>query len=420
MAHAEKRWSKKDKRWYYRVKYKLPNGDWGSASRDDYGNRFKTEREAERYGHALETDVERKKFVNPRDGQITVQQWSEVWVKSLDVGNRSDTTYKQRLRTVILPEWGSSSVRDITTIAYTTWEKELRTRYAPAYVKSVRSVFRTMLDDAVTSKVIGDNPIPTQAARRRGKFKGKPREDTTIIATPRQVYLMAHNARQIRGLSGYALVLTLAYVGLRIAEAAGLRRDDVVLPDDGSPAWILLRSQSQYVNGRLTQVDCKYGSAGDLILPPFLADLLAELLKSHDSEWVFPAPKGGKLLLGSEFYSDSWRRFVDGWEVPAGRRKLPSSYPAMRAVAGVADIVPHGLRHSMKVWLDEQRHPRIAVEHRMRHVMPGVEATYSHCTMQMQLDIASGLQELWESSQRVVVDRREWEPPRPLRSGEGK
>jgi integrase len=86
---------------------------------------------------------------------------------------------------------------------------------------------RTMMDDAVESKVIGPIPVPTQAARRRGKFKGKSREDTTVIATPRQVYLMACNARGWRGLSGYALVLTLAYVGLRIAEAAGLRRDDV-------------------------------------------------------------------------------------------------------------------------------------------------------------------------------------------------
>ncbi|WNI19115.1 tyrosine-type recombinase/integrase [Actinacidiphila sp. ITFR-21] len=420
MAHAEKRWSKKDKRWYWRVKYKLPDGSYTSASTDDFGNRFTTERAAERYGHAMETDVERKTFINPRDGKITVAEWAELWLASIEVGNRSDKTYRQRLRTVILPKWGAASMRDVSTIAYTTWEKGLRTRYSAAYVKSVRSVFRTMMDDAVASLVVGSNPVPTQKAARRGKFKGKVREDTTVLATPRQAYLMACNAREHRGLSGYALVLTIAYVGLRIAEAAGLRREDVVLPDDGSPAWILLRAQHQYVDGRPAQVDCKYGSKGDLILPPFLADLLRELLKSHTSQWVFPAPKGGKMLMGSEFYSDSWRRFVDGWEAPAGRRRLPSSCPPMRAVVGVEEIVPHGLRHSMKVWLDEQRHPRIAVEHRMRHVVPGIEGTYSHCTPQMQADIAAGLQDLWVASQRVVVDVREWEAPRAPRRAGGK
>lgn len=417
MAHAEKRWSRKDKRWYWRVKYKLPDGSYGSASRDDFGNKFTTERSAEKYGSALEADVDRKAFVNPRDGKITVTEWAELWLASLEVGNRSDGTYRQRLRTVILPEWGEHHMGDITTIAYTTWEKELRTRYAESYVKSVRSVMRTMMDDAVASKVRGDNPVPTQAARRRGKFKGKVREDTTVIATPRQTYLMARNALEWRGLSGHALVLTLAYMGLRIAEAAGLRREDVILPEDGSPAWILLRTQHQYVDGKPVQVDCKYGSSGDLIVPPFLASLLRELLESHSSEWVFTTPRGNKMLLGHEFYSDAWRRWVDGWVHPEDRRLRRTSCPPMRAVAGIENIVPHGLRHSMKVWLDEQRHPRVAVEHRMRHVMPGVEGTYSHCTLQMQLDIAAGLEDLWGASQRVVVDRREWESPRLFRQG---
>jgi integrase len=416
MAHAEKRWSKKDGRFYWRVKYKLPNGKYASASRDDFGNRFKTEGLAEKYGHAMETDVERKVFLNPRDGKVKVGAWSELWLESIEVGNRSDTTYRQRLRTVILPEWRDVDMGDVTTIAYVTWEKSLRKRYAASYVKSVRSVFRTMMDDAVASKVIGANPVPTQQAARRGKFKGKSREDTTVLATPRQALLLARNARDLRGLSGYVLVLTIAYAGLRIAEAAGLRRKDLILPGGDSPAWILLRTQHQYVDGKPAQVDCKYGSSGDLILPPFLRELLRELLKSHTSDWVFPAPKGGKLLLGSEFYSDGWRRFVDGWEVPAGRRKLPTSFPAMRAVAGVEDIVPHGLRHSLKVWLDEQKHPRIAVEHRMRHVVPGIEGTYSHCTMPMQLEIATDLQKLWEQSLAVPDDDGEWESPRPLRT----
>jgi hypothetical protein len=99
MAHAEKRWSKKDKRWYWRVKYKLPDGTYGSASADDFGNRFTTERSAERYGHALETDVARKRSSiraterSPSSRVVPVCGW-----QSIEVGNRSDKTYRQRLR----------------------------------------------------------------------------------------------------------------------------------------------------------------------------------------------------------------------------------------------------------------------------------------------------------------------------------
>ena len=46
----------------------------------------------------------------------------------------------------------------------------------------------------------------------------------------------------------------------------------------------------------------------------------------------------------------------------------------------------------------------------MGHVLQGVEGTYSHVTLPMELKIAETLQTLWEESQRVVVDRREYGP----------
>ncbi|MDI5966189.1 tyrosine-type recombinase/integrase [Streptantibioticus silvisoli] len=416
MAHAEKRWSEKDKRWYWRVKYKLPNGKWGSASKDDYGNRFTSERAAEKYGSACETDVDRKVFINPRDGKIAIGEWSARWIESLEVGNRSEETYRQRLRSVILPYWRDVPVGDVLTISYVTWEKSLKDRYSHEYVKSVRSVFRTMMDDAVTSKLRADNPVPNRQARRRGKYQGKPREDTTVLATPRQALLLARNGRQLRGLTGYVMPLTIAYMGLRISEMVGLRRDHLLLEDRGEGARLLLQEQHQYVNGKSAQVDPKYGSTGSLIIPPFLVDLLRELLESHSSDWVFTNTQGGQLSTKAAFYKRVWRPMVDGREKVATTVKRTDLLPGLRAVADVEDIVPHGLRHSQKVWLDEAGHPKVAVETRMRHVIPGVEGTYSHVTLGMELKIAETLERLWAESQRVVVDRREYEPPRSPRS----
>jgi hypothetical protein len=44
----------------------------------------------------------------------------------------------------------------------------------------------------------------------------------------------------------------------------------------------------------------------------------------------------------------------------------------------------------------------------MGHVLQGVEGTYSHVTLAMELAIAGYLQKLWEESLKVVVDRREF------------
>ncbi|WP_078489690.1 hypothetical protein [Streptomyces bikiniensis] len=74
-------------------------------------------------------------------------------------------------------------------------------------------------------------------------------------------------------------------------------------------------------------------------------------------------------------------------------------------------MTPHGLRHGGKVWLDEEgRHPRVAVEERMGHEVPGVEGTYSHTTLGMELAIADTLERLWWESLRPVLDVREHGP----------
>lgn len=415
MAYSEQRGKDKNGRMRYRGRYKLPTGKWASVSKDEHGQAFFTARAAENYAQGLEVDVRRKTFINPRDGRITIGDWSKLWIDSIEVDERSDDTYRQRLRTVILPEWEPVPVADVTQVAVTTWEKELRSRYAPSYVKSVMSVFRIMMDDAVASKVRADNPVPERKKQRRGKYKGHRKEDTTVLATPRQALLVARNARELHGLGGYVMVLTIAYAALRISELAGLRREYLHLEDRGEGARLEVAEQHRYRNGQASQVPPKYGSTGGLILPPFLAELLAEQLESHKSEWVFTAPKGGKLYTSASFYTQLWRPWVDGREQAVDRLGRKGRLPAVKAVAGVENLVPHGLRHSHKVWLDEGKHPRVAVEERMRHVLPGVEGTYSHTTLPMELDIAAYLQRLWESSTAAVDHHREWEKPRPPR-----
>ena len=413
MAHAERRWSKKDKRYYWRVKYKLPNGRYTSASRDDYGNRFKTEALAEKYGHAMETDIDRKVFVDPRDGRTTIGAWSEIWLASLEVDHLSDRAVRSRLRAVILPEWEHTAVADLTTIAYTTWEKGLRGEGRAANsIRGIRSTFRAMLTDAVTSKVIGSNPIPEGKARRRGKYQPKKSaDDEKVFADARQALYVARNARALRGFGMYVMVLTSFNTGMRIGELAGLRCADLALSDTAdSGARIALAHQSQYVGGKPTLVPAKYDSGRSLIIPEFLAELLRELTDGRPPDaFVFTAPKGGRLLIGGDFYSDAWRPIVDG-RAPIPSSRGHAARPGIRPVLGVEGLTPHGLRHGHRVALDEAGHPRVAIEERMGHEVPGVEGTYSHTTITMERKIAETLQTDWEKSLRPDVRQRGYGP----------
>jgi integrase len=410
MAYGEKRtYDKRTRKWRYRGRYKLPNGDWGSVSRDDNGQPFYSKRAAEQYAHGLETDVRRKSFINPRDGRTTVAEWADAWLPSLDVGPLSEKEYRLRLKNHVLPEWGKVAIGDLSPTAITTWEKKLRQRLSKNYADGIVSVFRTLMDDAVTEKLRGDNPVATRKSGRRGKYKPKPK-DERVIATPRQVLLIARNALEMRGLNEYAIVLASAYTGLRIGELAGVHRDQLALKDSGQGARLHSVQQGQYVDGVFTEIDNKYDSGRGLVLPPFLAELLQELLDSRpDGEWVFTAPKGGRLLRGGDWYSDTWRPMVSG-RAPRGIVRGARARVGVRPVLGVDGLTPHGLRHSQKVWLDEGNHPRVAVEARMGHVLQGVEGTYSHVTLAMELAIAGYLQKLWEESLKVTADRREFGP----------
>lgn len=410
MAHAEKR----GKHW--RVKYKLPNGKWGSASRDDFGNRFKTEVSAEKYGHALETDVDRRVFINPRDGKITVEQWAKLWIDSLDLAPVSDRGYRSRLNAVILPEWGPVSIGDVSAIAVKTWIKRLRAQYSVDHVNGITSTFRVMFDDAVTEKLRGDNPVPSARSGRRGKYTPKPK-DERAIATPRQALLVARNGRDLFGLNEYVLALTKAYTGYRIGEMSAIHQDHLAFDDEKVGPRILMSKQAQYVDGAFTEITPKYNSGRGLIIPRFLANLILELVATRPQyPWVFTAPNGGRLLRGGGWYDSVWHPMVGGVGArPAGYGGMPAR-AAARPVLGVEGLEPHGLRHSQKTWLDEGKHPKVAVESRLGHIIGGVEGVYSHVTLQMELDIAQYLQELWETSLKPVTDRREFGPtPPPLK-----
>jgi integrase len=275
-----------------------------------------------------------------------------------------------------------------------------------------------MLTDAVASRVIGTNPIPEGKSRRRGKYQPKKQaEDERVFATPRQALYVARNALALRGPTMYALVLTSFNTGLRIGELAGLRREDLLLEDTGQGARVVLTHQSQYRDGKPTLVRPKYDSGRSLIIPEFLAELLRALLDSYPkaapgeepSPWVFRAPRGGRLLIAGDFYRDTWRPIVDG-RAPISSSRGHAARPGIRPVLGVEGMTPHGLRHGHRVALDEAGHPRVAIEERMGHELPGVEGTYSHTTLSMERKIAETLQSDWETSLRPDFSQRGYGP----------
>jgi integrase len=118
------------------------------------------------------------------------------------------------------------------------------------------------------------------------------------------------------------LPLIVGTVGMRIGEALGLRRDQVDLA---------------YGTIFVPAAGCKEGRDKTIPLTPEEIDLLRDQLASHDSDFVFPRPRGGAYSHWS-FWGKVWQ--------PA-RELAAASWAAAGGAASVFDdLRPHDLRHT--------------------------------------------------------------------------
>jgi hypothetical protein len=63
-------------------------------------------------------------------------------------------------------------------------------------------------------------------------------------------------------------------------------------------------------------------------------------------------------------------------------------------------LTPHGLRHGLQTWMDEDRIPEVLKTERMGHEMPGMHGVYGHVSPAMRADLKAALQDRWETSLR--------------------
>jgi integrase len=166
-----------------------------------------------------------------------------------------------------------------------------------------------------------------------------------------------------------------------------------------------IQHQAFNLGGESYLASPKYDSHRTLVIPPFLHEMHAALLASHNKPWVFLSITG-KPLLGTDFDKTYWCPVRDGADPRPRRPKIP-------AVPEMAGQAIYRLRHWHKAKLDEPGDiPRVAVEARMGHELPGVEGVYSEVTVPMEKRIARYLQEVWE---KEVVSEGLWIPPFPTR-----
>jgi hypothetical protein len=398
-----------------------------SASGPEDGVPFADEEEAYNFGLDRESDVRNKRH-RPKSQKLAMVEYCDLWFEATDLRVRSTMKYRSILDAVIKPYWTQWTVDQITPVDYDVFKRHVAGQYSESYRNSVLSVFRMLMDDAVLKyRLRTESPIIEQ--RRRGRYKKKQTRRVKRDVSIESVHQLAVNAYHLWGYAGWAYIWTIPFTGMRPpGEMMGLQRGFA------SPCWPasdpdrdrrqeaekryagmhVLRVQHQvyYGDAGPTLAAPKYDSYRTLVIPPFLHEMHSALLASHDKPWVFVS-KTGKLLLGSGFTKNYWYPIRDGREEvkPQRDRDAAAACPKLPAVEEMAGQDIYRLRHLAKEILDEAGDiPRVAIEARMGHELPGMEGVYSNVTLSMEQRIVKYLQTVWE---KRVVAAGLWMPPFP-------
>jgi integrase len=273
---------------------------------------FATKRDAEAYAATVETDKLSGAYVAPVLGRITVGELAPLWLArkvQLTAASHSrmlESAYKVHVG----PAWGSTPVADIDVLGIETWIATMGSKGAGATtVLRAVGVLSGILSDAVKSRRLHSNPCKgvDNLPRKIGK---------------RHVYLSADDVARLAQESGphRALVLTLAYTGIRWGEAVALRVADVEF---------LRRRLTVHANAVQLGVDHAVGATkGKAVrsvpVPAFVLDELSVKCQGK-------AP--GDLVFGVDGFLPR-PKSDGGWFAGAVKR------------AGVQPITPHDLRHT--------------------------------------------------------------------------
>lgn len=239
----------------------------------------------------------------------------------------------------------------------------------------MKSVFRTSVE---VDELVERNPCRVDNAARKPKQQVKP--DRFVRALTHQTISELAELVQPRD---RALILMLAYCGLRTGEACALRRGDLRLGtgSDGIPfGWLAVERGVSSYGGQRHEGETKTGELGERIVPvpPHIVDDLA----GHLKRWAQPEEDG--LIFPSTNPAMNFRttQQINGHAAvlrgDGSVRKKGYGWYHARQVVGIPNLRLHWLRHWASTVWDEAGTPEGMRRTIMGHVQQGMTGLYTH------------------------------------------
>ena len=245
---------------------KRPNGMWRARYRDADGKeharhfQFKDNprdpaNSAQHWLDTVTASMVQGTYVSPKTAKTTVGEWCDTWIEGYET-RRGSTVRQARVHIKRIREkFGARPLNGIRPSEVKSWMSELQKEgLADSYVYALHARLGQLYSDAVHDGIVPRSPVSRRTSP--GTPKQRP-----YVATTAQVWAL-HDAmpEHFR-----PVILLGAFAGLRVAEIAALRLEDV-----------------DFMRGIITPA-IQYPS---------------EPLKTEASKWSIPIPQDVALELG--------------------------------------------------------------------------------------------------------------------------
>jgi integrase len=299
---------------------RLPSSRFRARYRGPDGRRhakvFRNKAEAWAWLATQETDLLRRSWRAPNASRRTVGEYAEDYLARTYLRKSTRVLYAGLWRHHLAQPWAHVPVDEVTPAAVRSWHAKAGRATGPTALAQSYRLLRAILNVAVADEAIASNPC-----RLRGAGTPKATRPSRALTAVEALQLAEQLGRDRRTTRYRALLLVLAFGGLRFGEATALSRSDVL------PGGRLRVERSvRRVGGRWVVGEPKTDAGHRTVtLPAAIADLLEEHLEKH-----VPRVSGRSPVL------HRFRRLPRPQQLeldlpPRRRRHRPAGDPAARA-----------------------------------------------------------------------------------------
>lgn len=332
------------------------------------------------------------------DGAITVKKWSEEWmdvyIKPLDITDKSIAMYRQKLDHYILPAIGAMRLKDVKDIHLQKLLNSANTSKSTA--QKVKITLQKMFKQARKSHLIPFDPAEDLVLPKAPEGKGRSITDYER----RKILEVAEYHR------GGLYILLVLYCGLRPGECIALQWKDIDLQEN----LIYIRNAAE--SGNSQNIKGPKTSAGIRAVP--IPDVLRPKLckpKGGDFLPVLSQPLGNKQHTESSL-NDLWHNFKRELDIRMGakvyRNKIISHCyevnPLLEPQADWESLIPYCLRHTFCTDCQRAGVPLNVAKYLMGHSDITVTANiYTDTTPDVVSAAATSLNTLHKSDAETAV-----------------